>query len=533
MLLSGHHFVGAERSIAGRHEWRAIDPRTGERLEPAYQDATDVEIDRALSLAADAHESLRSRGGGVSREVRAAFLEQIAQEILDLGDPLIDRAMAETGLPASRLVGERGRTISQLQLFADEVREGSYLGVRIDRGDPDREPLPKPDLRRLRIPLGPVVVFGAANFPLAFSVAGGDTASALAAGCPVVVKAHPRHPGTSELTAIAVARAVERIGMPEGTFSLLQGESPVVGAALVRHPLAAAVGFTGSLRGGRALFDIASRRSRPIPVYAEMGSSNPVFLLPEALAAGGERIAAGLAGSVTLGAGQFCTRPGLVFALETPKLESFESALASLFETEAEGTLLHLGIRQGFEEGISSALATGGVDLRARGAEGASGPCGAMPTLLATDSGTFRAHPELQEEIFGPSTLLVRCADAGDMLDLARRLEGQLTATLHAAEEDEATARDLLPILEERAGRVLFGGFPTGVEVGHAMQHGGPYPATTAAASTSVGSASIQRWLRPVVYQNAPESLLPEELRDDNPAGLMRRIDGKWTPPEG
>ena len=525
MDLTAQHFVGGERSLAGSREFRAVNPATGERLEPIYLDATDEEIDQAISLAADAHEGLKS----IDRQVRAAFLEEIAQQILDLGDPLIERTSQETGLPSTRLVGERGRTVGQLRLFAEVVRDGSYVGARIDHGDPERQPLPKPDVRRMLLPLGPVAIFGASNFPLAFSVAGGDTASALAAGCPVIVKAHPHHPGASEMVAAAIARAIERTGLPEGTFSLIQGASHVVGMALVRHPLTTAIGFTGSLGAGRAIFDAASSRSKPIPVFAEMGSSNPLFLLPDALASGGAAIAEGLAGSVTLGVGQFCTKPGLVFVIEQDGVEEWLSDLASRLGGANEGTLLHIGIRRGFDEGVARTEATSGVELRARSAAEIVAPSGALPTLLVTDSATFRAHTHLQEEIFGPATLVVRCHDANDLLDLARRLDGQLTATLHATDQDLEAYGDLVPILEEKAGRLIFGGYPTGVEVCHAMQHGGPYPSTTAPGTTSVGTAAIERWLRPVAYQNMPASLLPAELRDDNPEGILRLVDGAYS----
>ncbi|MEO1082669.1 MAG: aldehyde dehydrogenase (NADP(+)), partial [Acidobacteriota bacterium] len=392
--LTAHHFVGGERSLAGSREFRAVNPATGERLEPIYFDATDIEIDQAISLAADAHETLKS----ISREVRAAFLDEIAQQILDLGDALIDRTSQETGLPSTRLMGERGRTVGQLRLFADLVRDGWYVGARIDRGDPARQPLPKPDVRRMQLPLGPVAIFGASNFPLAFSVAGGDTASALAAGCPVVVKAHPHHPGASEMVASAIARAIHRTGLPEGTFSLVQGASHVVGMALVRHPLTAAVGFTGSLGAGRAIFDAASSRSKPIPVFAEMGSLNPVFLLPEAVAQRGPALAEGLTGSVTLGVGQFCTKPGLVFVVDTPGVEDFLSDLASRIGGGHEGTLLHAGIRRGFEEGVSRLKSIPGVELRARSSADPVAPCGALPTLMVTTGSALRAHGELQEE---------------------------------------------------------------------------------------------------------------------------------------
>ena len=418
--------------------------------------------------------------------------------------------------------------MGQLRLFAEVVRDGSFLGARIDTADPDRQPLPKPDVRRISVPLGPVVIFGASNFPLAFSVAGGDTASAIAAGCPVVVKGHPNHPGTSELVARAILVAAEITGMPEGVFSLVQGAGHGVGLGLVRHPLATAVGFTGSLAGGRALFDAAAARPMPIPVYAEMGSTNPLFLLPGALDRSAETIAEGLHGSVTLGVGQFCTNPGLVFVPTGAGGERFLSRLRALFENGEGGTLLHAGIRRGYEVVTAELEGLEGVELVARSATG-PGPCGARAALFSTDFEVFRNQPTLQHEVFGPSTLVVRCSDLDEILEAARGLDGQLTAGVHAAGEDLVLVPTLVRILEQKAGRVLFGGYPTGVEVSHAMQHGGPYPSTTDSRTTSVGTAAIERWQRPVAYQGFPPELLPEELRDGNPIGIWRLVDGAWS----
>lgn len=529
MDLNGQQYLGRTPSRAGARAFRALDPTDAKELEPEFVDATEAEIDQALRLADRAFPTFAE----VDRATRAAFLDQVAQNLLDLGDALVERAHAETALPEGRLTGERGRTVGQLRLFAEVVRDGSYLGARIDHGDPDRQPLPKPDVRRILRPLGPVVVFGASNFPLAFSVAGGDTASALAAGCPVVAKAHPAHPGTSELVARAILDAVATIGLPDGTFSLVQGLRNRVGHDLVTHPLTRAVGFTGSLGGGRALFDAAAAREEPIPVFAEMGSTNPLFLLPGALAERGAAIAEGLAGSVTLGVGQFCTNPGLVFALDDPATDALVDALAERFgdtdDVGAEGTMLHGGIRQGFDAAVEKVSSIDGVTVLARGE--AEGPCGARPVLLTTDAATFEAHDALGDEVFGPATIVVRCADAEELLEVAEGLSGQLTAGIHRAADggDDALARRLLPILRELAGRVLFDGFPTGVEVCHAMQHGGPYPSTTDARTTSVGTAAIERWLRPVAYQNCPEAFLPAELRDVPPEPLWRLVDGEPT----
>lgn len=523
MDLHAQHLIGRGTSRAGSDSFRGIDPRSGEALEPAYADATPEEVHRALELAASAFEAMEE----VDRETRATFLEAIAQNLLDLGDPLIDRTSAETALPEARLQGERGRTVGQLRLFAQVVREGSYLGARLDLAQPDRQPLPKPDVRRMLVPLGPVAIFGASNFPLAFSVAGGDTASALAAGCPVVAKGHPSHPGASELVARAIIDAAETTGLPEGVFSLVHGAGHAVGLELVRHPLTTAVGFTGSLRGGRALFDAAAARDVPIPVYAEMGSTNPLFLLPGALADGAEAIATGLHGSVNLGVGQFCTNPGLVIVQDGPDADTFLEHLTAAFAGGAGGSMLNEGIRRAYDAGSEGLGAIPGVEALARSAAG-PGPCGATPALFVTDAATFQKNAQLRHEVFGPATLVVRCPDVEAILTLARSLDGQLTAGLHATEADAPLAARLVKILHHKAGRVLYGGYPTGVEVCPSMQHGGPYPSTTDTRTTSVGTAAIDRWLRPVAYQSFPQNQLPPELRDGNPTGIWRMVDGEW-----
>lgn len=526
MMLSGDQLLGNDSSRQGTRELHGVDPRTGEALPTAFAEATEAEVDRALSLAQQAFAAM----DGIGREARAAFLEQIAQNLLDLGDALIERTAAETALPEARLQGERGRTVGQLRLFADVVREGSYLGARIDHAQPDRTPIPKPDVRRMLVPVGPVVVFGASNFPLAFSVAGGDTVSALAAGCPVVVKGHPNHPGASEMVGRAIVDAARKTGMPEGIFSLVQGAGHEVGMALVRHPATCAVGFTGSLRGGRALFDAAAARPRPIPVYAEMGSTNPIFVLPERLAADPEGLAEGLLGSVTLGVGQFCTNPGVVLVQGGEAADRFVAKLTELMGGAAEGTMLHAGIRTAFDRGVESFAAIGGVELKARGGAAGDGPCAARPALLVTDIATYRAQDALREEVFGPATLVVTCADGEDMKAAARALDGQLTATVHGADgELEGLGSELVAILQHKAGRVQVGGFPTGVEVCPSMQHGGPYPSTTDTRTTSVGTGAIDRWLRPVAFQSLPQALLPSELRDGNPSGILRMVDGAWS----
>lgn len=504
---------------------QGIDPTTGQSLDPPFPEASVSDVERAVQQAEAAFEPYTA----LPAAKRAAFLRAIGEEIVALGDALLSRAQAETALPAARLTGERGRTVGQLGLFADVVDEGSWVGARIDRAQPDRQPAPRPDLRRMLVPLGPVAVFGASNFPLAFSVAGGDTASALAAGCTVVVKAHPAHPGTSDLVAQAIRRAAARTGMPEGVFGMVQGARTAVGVALVEHPLVKAVGFTGSLRGGRALYDAAARRPEPIPVYAEMGSSNPVFILPRALASRGEAIAKGLVASVTLGVGQFCTNPGLTVVERSDAASAFAAATRELVTKAPVGTVVHSGIQAAYAQGLAARAGVRGVTLAAQASAPASSGAAAPAALLVTDAPTFSREASLREELYGPATLLVECASKAEVLALARTLEGHLTATVHGDGADLTEYAALFDILRRKVGRVVVNGYPTGVEVAHAMHHGGPYPATTDSRSTSVGSAAIERFARPVCYQDVPEALLPEELRGPNPRGVWRLVDGRLT----
>lgn len=487
-----------------------------------FDEASAAHIAAALEAADRAFEHYRT----LPADQRAALLDQIAVEIEALGDELLAVAHAETALPvAERLVGERARALRQLRLFADLAREGSWVDARIDRANPDQKP-PRPDIRRMLVPIGPVAVFSASNFPLAFSVAGTDTASALAAGCPVVVKAHPAHPATSELTARAIIRAIEKAGIPAGVFCLLHSTRNDIAVAVVQHPLTRAVAFTGSLVAGRALFDAGASRPEPIPVYAEMGSVNPVFVLPAALAERAEAIADGLAQSVTLGVGQFCTCPGVVAGVVDPDFDRFVSRLEGVMATARRGTMLYPRILQSYEAGSRQLSAIDGVrTVRGEGADGAQ----AQPTLFVTDARTFLAHDALRHEVFGPSTVLVRCESSEQLVEVARALDGQLTATIHGTAADLGGHAALVSVLERKAGRLVVNGFPTGVEVCAAMQHGGPYPATTDARSTSVGTAAIDRFARPVAYQNFPPSALPPELQDANPRQVWRLVDGERT----
>ncbi len=492
--------------------FHARNAATGEDLPGEYHDASTAEIDRACSGAAAAAAAFAV----LAPEHRAALLEAIADGFGAASERLLARAHLETGLPTPRLEGERTRTQMQLRQMAALAREGSWVDARIDTALPDRKPAPRPDLRRMLRALGPVAVFGASNFPLAYSVAGGDTASALAAGCPVVVKAHPAHPGTSDITAEVIHGAVARCGLPAGVFAMVHGASPEVSLGVVRHPGIAAVGFTGSLRAGRALFDAAAARPVPIPVFAEMGSVNPMFVLAGALRERGASLAEGFVGSFTLGMGQFCTKPGLVFGVASPEWDAFCRSVGERAKAFVASPMLHAGIAAAFRRGCGD---LSGVEWLTDG-----------PARVARiDADAFLSRPELAHEIFGPYALLVTARDPAQLRVLADALEGQLTAAVHGTESDLTGSADLLAVLPRKAGRVICNGFPTGVEVVPAMTHGGPYPACTDARFTAVGSAAILRWARPVSYQAFPDALLPEELNDANPRGLLRLVDGRLT----
>lgn len=519
--MDGSFLIGAQ-AVTGTETFRAFDPSTGEEIEPQFSVSTADHVALACRLAAEAFDRFRE----TTPEDRARFLEAIADRIDALGDGLVDRAMRESGLPRPRLTGERGRTSGQLRLFANVLREGSWAGVTVDTALPDRQPLPRPDLRQRRIAVGPVAVFGASNFPLAFSVAGGDTASALAAGCPVVVKGHPAHPGTSAMVAGAIREAVAACGLPEGVFSLVQGPSNDLGATLVADPRIKAVGFTGSRGGGLALIDIAGRRAEPIPVYAEMSSVNPVILFPAALAARAEALGSAYVGSLTLGSGQFCTNPGIVVALAGPDLDRFVASAATALSGAEPQVMLTGGIHKAYDAGVARLANHQSIETVARGAEG-TGCNRGRAAIFATNATEFAANPDLAHEVFGAASLIVRCASFDEVARVLEAMEGQLTATLQLDAADHDLARPLLPILERKAGRILANGWPTGVEVSYAMVHGGPFPATSDPRSTSVGAAAIERFLRPVCYQDLPDDLLPALLRDGNPLGLPRRIDGE------
>ncbi len=514
--------AGRETARAGA-EFRAINPATGSAIDPPFFSATEADVDRAVLAAQEAFLVWRKRNA----HDRARLLRAIADG-LDAALPgLVARAQQETALPEARLQGETKRTSGQCRLFADVIEEGSWVGARIDTALPDRKPLPRPDIRSMLQPLGPIAVFGASNFPLAYSVAGGDTASALAAGNSVVVKAHPAHPGTGELVARIIVEAVRSTGAPEGVFSFLYDQGFAVGQALVQHPLIQAVGLTGSRNGGRALMDLAAQRKEPIPCFAEMGSTNPVFLLPGALRKNGNQIAAGLFGSFTLGAGQFCTKPGMVFVPEQQETTPLVDELRRLTGASTPFNLLTPGIAANYTRSLQSRSENSGLSMQQASSSG--GTCTVSAALFETQIGAFLDHPEWSQEVFGPTSMVIRYQQREAMIRAAEELEGHLTASVWGTDEDLAEYADLIAILERKAGRLIFNGFPTGLEVSDAIIHGGPYPACSDSRFTAVGSRAIVRFARPVCYQGFPDTSLPDDLRNANPLGILRMINGNTT----
>lgn len=521
MVPNGANIIGFSDSKQGNTTFYGMNPNTNIRLGTKHYEATGREVFHAIELAEKAFVVYRQKSG---RE-KAGFLNSIAREIENLGDDLITICHWETGLPEKRLQGERGRTVNQLRLFADLLMEGSWVDARIDLADAERTPVAKPDIRQMQLPLGPVGIFGASNFPLAFSVAGGDTVSALAAGCTAVVKGHPAHPGTSELIGRAIVAAARKNDMPEGVFSLVQGPSMDVGISIVRHPLIKAIGFTGSYGGGKALFDEANNRDTPIPVYAEMGSSNPVFILPGKLKKDGAEISVGLKNSVQLGVGQFCTNPGLTILQKTADSETFLQGLSNAVKNSVSGTMLTEAIQKNYSSGVEKLKMKSELTSVSSGKK-VKGESQGVPELLKVSGSDFLTDSSLEKEVFGPLTLIVETSDEEELMEIAHRLNGHLTATVFGTEEDLKSNGELLKILERKVGRLLINGYPTGVEVCHSMVHGGPFPATTDSRMTSVGTAAITRFTRPICYQNYPEFLLPEELRTDNPLKISRIING-------
>ncbi|BFM04522.1 aldehyde dehydrogenase (NADP(+)) [Psychrobacter alimentarius] len=520
-MIIGHNFIAGQRSALGSKVLQSVNASTGEALAYEFHQATEEEVNQACEAASEAFKSYRN----TNPEQRALFLEAIADELDALGQDFLDTIAQETALPLARLQGERGRTSGQMRLFAKVLRRGDYLGARIDTALPEREPMPRVDLRQVKIGVGPIAVFGASNFPLAFSTAGGDTASALAAGCPVIVKAHGGHMVTADQVAQAIDRAVVRTNMPNGVFSMVYGNG--VGEALVKHPLIQAVGFTGSLKGGQALSAMAAARPNPIPVFAEMSSINPMLMLPAALKNRGDSIAQDLADSVVMGCGQFCTNPGLIIGIKSPEYSQFIEKLTDIIGAKPAQTMLNAGTLESYSSGLEDLMTHEGFQhLAGQTQQGAQ----AQPQLFKADVELLLAGNQLlQEEVFGPATIVIEVKDKAQLIQALSSMNGQLTAALIADEADFAEFADVVPVLEEKAGRLLLNGYPTGVEVCEAMVHGGPYPATSDARGTSVGTLAIDRYLRPVCYQNYPQSLLPEALKDENPFDILRLVNGEMT----
>jgi NADP-dependent aldehyde dehydrogenase len=523
-MLSGLSLIGDQTGRGKGATFCAVNPASAAELEPVFYSATSEDIDRAASLAEAAFPAV----AGLSGRERAALLRRIADGLASEGSAIVERAHLESGLPMPRLQGELGRTTGQLRLFAEVLEEGSWVNARIDAADRERKPLPRPDVRSMLRPVGPVAVFGASNFPLAFSVAGGDTASALAAGNPVIVKAHPAHPGTSELVGKILQKTVQESGLPPGVFSLLFDAGVEVGISLVRHPAVKAIAFTGSASGGQALMRLAAERPEPIPCYAEMGSTNPLFILRGAMRERSAQLAQGLQASFTLGSGQFCTKPGVVFVPQDDSAE-FIQTLRSGVSALGQHQILTHGIAAKYNSAIQQRLSDGKTQLIAGAHAVEPGNARGAATVFGVSLSDFLAHPDLAEEVFGPTTLLVYYGAESDLLPAAQKLRGHLTATIHGTLEDIAGAKDLIRVLETKVGRMLFNGYPTGVEVNHAMVHGGPFPAASDGRSTSVGSQAIFRFARPICYQDFPDEALPPELQQGNPLGIMRLVNGTFT----
>lgn len=521
-MITGKNYIGNELSSKGEITFKTFNPQSNAENGYEFIEASEVEINNAVALAQDAFECYQEKSGSE----KGRFLNAIADEIEDLDDTLIQCYCSESGLPEGRAKGERNRTVFQLRSFADLVAEGSWVEASIDTAQPDRKPLPKLDLRKMFVPLGPVVVFGASNFPLAYSTAGGDTAAALAAGCPVILKSHPMHAGTGELVASAIIKAATRTGMPNGVFSNLNSSGIEVGVQLVQHPQVKAVGFTGSITGGRALFDLAAKRPEPIPVFAEMGSLNPVIILPQAADKKGAEWAKTYSGSISLGAGQFCTKPGLIFGIKGASLDRFVEVLSEEINKIDPICMLHPGIFANYNNNRETALKQNGLESLAKDKTNGN-PNYAAPSVATVNGSDFLKNKTLHHEVFGPFSIVVQCENQEELNDIVKGLEGQLTGTVLAESEDTQDFVKTIEFLKNRVGRIIFNGVPTGVEVCPSMVHGGPYPASTDSRFTAVGIHSIKRWVRPFSYQNWPDSILPDALKNQNPLGIIRNVDGK------
>ncbi|WP_299795980.1 aldehyde dehydrogenase (NADP(+)) [uncultured Maribacter sp.] len=523
-MISGTNAIGSKSSKQGNKTFKTFNPKENKETEWTFYEASSNEIDEAVALATDAFKVYKDFSGAK----KAGFLEAIADEIEAIGDELIETYCKESGLPEGRARGERGRTMGQLRAFANLLKEGSWVEAVIEKAQPNREPMPKSDIRKMLFPLGPIVVFGASNFPLAFSTAGGDTASALAAGCAVIVKSHPMHAATGELVSSAIIKAVEKTRMPNGVFSNLNSSGIEVGQQLVKHPKVKAVGFTGSINGGTALYKLANERDEPIPVFAEMGSINPVVLLPSALENDGDAWATKYAASITMGAGQFCTNPGLVLGLKGAKLDSFINTLSEEILKLEPTCMLHPNIYAKYQEGKKELSAQKGITITADYKK-ATNPNTAQPSILKVSGADFLANTKLHKEVFGPFSVVVECENTSELEAILNHLEGQLTGTVLGSEDDLASNAAIVDALKGRVGRILFNGVPTGVEVNSSMVHGGPFPASTDARFTSVGTSAIKRWVRPVSFQDWPNKLLPAALQNDNPLKITRLVEGEYT----
>ncbi|AUC82538.1 aldehyde dehydrogenase (NADP(+)) [Lacinutrix sp. Bg11-31] len=523
-MITGKNYIGNTLSAKGEKTYKTFNPKLNTENNTLFVEATNHEINQAAQLATEAFKEYSQ----FSDVKKAKFLKAIAEEILALGDNLIQTYCSESGLPEGRAMGERGRTIGQLNGFAAHLEEGSWVEATIDTAQPERTPFPKSDIRKMLVPLGPVVVFGASNFPLAFSTAGGDTAAALASGCPVIVKSHPMHAGTGELVASAVIKAAERTGIPNGVFSNVNSSGIEVGQTLVQHPNVKAVGFTGSIRGGRALLDLAAKREEPIPVFAEMGSVNPVVILPEALKNRADAVAKTYAGSITLGSGQFCTNPGLILGVKSEGLTQFINTLSSQIKTIEPSCMLHPNIANAYNKNKEKALSQKGITVTAKYDENVAANF-SKQTLTTVSGATFLENTTLHQEVFGPYSIVVQCENIEQLETLILKLEGQLTATVIADNNEASNYPKIISALQNRVGRIIFNGVPTGVEVCASMMHGGPYPSSTDSRFTAVGVDSIKRWVRPFSYQDWPNHLLPDALKNENPLGVYRIIDGLKT----
>ncbi|WP_299010874.1 aldehyde dehydrogenase (NADP(+)) [uncultured Tenacibaculum sp.] len=523
-MITGKNYIGNQLSNLGSTTYKTFNPELNRENDTVFTEATSEEIDNAVNLASEAFKTYRT----VSGKRKAEFLNAIADEILALDNELIQTYCSESGLPEGRAKGERGRTVFQLRSFADLVEEGSWVEATIDTAIPDREPIPKSDLRKMNIPLGPVVVFGASNFPLAYSTAGGDTAAALAAGCPVIVKSHPMHAGTGELIASAIIKAAEKTGMPNGVFSNINSSGIEVGKQLVAHPKVKAVGFTGSIRGGRALLDLAAKREEPIPVFAEMGSINPVIILPKSLQNRAESLATTYANSITLGTGQFCTNPGLILGIKSDSFDNFINSLANKIVEINPTCMLHPNIIGAYEDNKTKAFTQEGLTIMAKYEEKTQ-PNYASQAITTVEGKTFLNNPTLHQEVFGPYSIVVQCENEKQLEEIISSLEGQLTGTVISDDNEVAKYPTIISALQNRVGRIIFNGVPTGVEVCPSMVHGGPYPASTDSRFTAVGVNSIKRWVRPFSYQDWPNHILPEELKNENPLHILRSVNGTLT----